>query len=72
MTLQLRQLALKTGNLDFRAYADRFAQYRVTAPVIAAAISPTALVYPSVADSPRAAVQRPAPVSTRSPAWHSS
>ena len=56
MTLQLRQLALKTGNLDFRAYADRFAQYRVTAPVIAATISPTALVYPSVADSPRAAV----------------
>ena len=60
MTLQLRQLALKTGNLDFRAYADRFAQYRVTAPVIAASISPTALVFPSVADSPRADVSVPA------------
>jgi hypothetical protein len=54
MTLQLRQLALRTGNLDFRTYADRFAQYRVTAPVIAAAISPIALVYPSVPDSPHA------------------
>jgi hypothetical protein len=54
MTLQLRQLALKTGNLDFRAYADRFAQYRVTPPVIAATMSPTSLVYPAVADSPRA------------------
>ena len=56
MTLQLRQLALKSGNLEFRIYADRFAQYRVTAPVIAATISPIALVYPSVPDSPRAVV----------------
>jgi hypothetical protein len=55
MTLQLRQLALKSGNLAFRIYADRFAQYRVTAPVIAATIGPVALVYPSVPDSPRAA-----------------
>jgi hypothetical protein len=54
MTLQLRQLALKSGNLAFRIYADRFAEYRVTAPVIAARISPTRLVYPSVPDSPRA------------------
>jgi hypothetical protein len=57
MTLQLRQLALKTGNLAFRTYADRFAQYRVTAPVVAAAFSPTAVVYPSVPDSPRAAAR---------------
>lgn len=55
MTLQLRQLALKTGNLEFRIYADRFAQYRVTAPVIAAAIHPIVVAYPSVGDSPRAA-----------------
>jgi hypothetical protein len=54
MTLQLRQLALKTGILDFRIYADRFAQYRVTAPVVSAAIQPTAVAYPSVAGSPRA------------------
>ena len=57
MTLQLRQLALRSGNLDFRIYADRFAQYRVTAPVIAARINPTRLVYPSVPDSPRAVVR---------------
>ncbi|HET6174486.1 MAG TPA: D-glucuronyl C5-epimerase family protein [Gaiellales bacterium] len=50
MTLQLRQLALKTGNLDFRTYANRFAQYRVTAPVIAATMGATATVYPSVPD----------------------
>jgi hypothetical protein len=56
MTLQLRQLALKSGNVDFRIYSDRFAQYRVTAPVIAASIRPTALVYPSVPESPRAVV----------------
>ena len=60
MTLQLRQLALRTGNLAFRTYADRFAQYRVTAPVIAARIRAIALAYPSVPDSPRAAVSVPA------------
>jgi hypothetical protein len=56
MTLQLRQLAFRSGNLDFRIYADRFAEYRVTAPVIAARINPIRLVYPSVPDSPRAVV----------------
>ncbi len=56
MTLQLRQLALRTGNVLFRIYSDRFAQYRVTPPVIAAAVGPTARVYPTVPDSPRADV----------------
>ena len=55
MTLQLRQLALRTGNLEFRRYADRFAQYREMAPVIAASIGPTPVIYPTVPDSPRAA-----------------
>jgi hypothetical protein len=54
MTLQLRQLAFKTGNLTFRTYADRFAQYRMTPPVIAATMTPTRLIYPSVPDSLRA------------------
>jgi hypothetical protein len=56
MTLQLRQLALKSGNPDFRTYADRFAAYRVTPPVIAATTSRTVVAYPSVADSPHAGV----------------
>jgi hypothetical protein len=60
MTLQLRQLALKTGNLAFRTYADRFAQYRVTAPVIAARIRRIAVLFPSVADSPHGAANVPA------------
>ena len=60
MTLQLRQLALRTGNLAFRTYADRFAQYRVTAPVIAARIGAIARAYPSVPESPRAVVSVPA------------
>ena len=46
MTLQLRQLALRTGNVLFRIYSDRFAQYRVTPPVIAAAVGPTAASIP--------------------------
>ncbi|MDX6629878.1 MAG: hypothetical protein QOH00_2124 [Gaiellales bacterium] len=54
MTLQLRQLALRTDNLAFRIYADRFEQYRATAPVIAATVSPTTPVYPWVPDSPHA------------------
>ncbi len=57
MTLQLRQLALKSGNPVFRTYADRFAAYRVTPPVIAAPSDRTVEAYPSVADSPRAAVR---------------
>ncbi|MDP9256686.1 MAG: hypothetical protein M3Q31_09045 [Actinomycetota bacterium] len=60
MTLQLRQLALRTGSLAFRTYADRFAQYRVTAPVIAARIRAIALAYPSVPDGPHAVVSVPA------------
>jgi hypothetical protein len=60
MTLQLRQLALRTGNLAFRTYADRFAQYRVTAPVIAARIGAIARAYPSVPESPHAVVSVPA------------
>jgi len=57
MTLQLRQLALKSGNPVFRTYADRFAAYRVTPPVIAAPADRVVQVYPSVADSPRASVR---------------
>ncbi len=57
MTLQLRQLALKSGDPVFRDYADRFAVYRVTPPVIAAATGTTTRAYPSVDDSPRAAVR---------------
>ncbi len=60
MTLQLRQLALRTGDLEFRTYADRFAQYRATAPVIAARVTPTAVVYPTVPDGPHAVVSVPA------------
>jgi hypothetical protein len=60
MTLQLRQLALKTGNLAFRTYADRFAQYRVTAPVIAARIRRIGVLFPAVADSPHGVVNVPA------------
>ena len=56
MTLQLRQLALKSGNPIFRTYADRFAAYRVTPPVIGGTASRVARAYPSVDDSPRAAV----------------
>jgi hypothetical protein len=56
MTLQLRQLALKTGNPVFRTYADRFAAYRVTPPVISAATNRTEPAYPSVDGSPRAVV----------------
>ena len=56
MTLQLRQLALKSGDPAFRAYADRFTLYRLTPPVIAAMTSGIARAYPSVDDSPRAAV----------------
>jgi hypothetical protein len=56
MTLQLRQLAYRSGNLAFRLYADRFAQYRATPPVIAAMVSPIVFAYPSVADSPHATV----------------
>ena len=54
---QLRQLALKSGDPVFRDYADRFAVYRVTPPVIAAATDTTTRAYPSVDDSPRAAVR---------------
>jgi hypothetical protein len=57
MTLQLRQLALKSGDPVFRAYADRFAAYRVTPPVIAATTNRTARAYPSVDGSPRAVVR---------------
>ena len=58
MTLQLRQLALKSGDPVFRTYADRFAAYRVTPPVIAVAPRDrTVEAYPSVTDSPRAAVR---------------
>jgi D-glucuronyl C5-epimerase C-terminus len=56
MTLQLRQLALKSGDPVFRTYADRFTIYRVTPPVIAATASTTTRAYPSVDDSPHAAV----------------
>jgi D-glucuronyl C5-epimerase C-terminus len=55
MTLQLRQLALKSGDPFFRAYADRFTIYRLTPPVIAAT-NTTARAYPSVEGSPRAGV----------------
>jgi hypothetical protein len=55
MTLQLQQLALKSGNPVFRTYADRFAAYRVTPPVIAVTPRPLSPVYPMVADSPHAA-----------------
>ena len=56
MTLQLRQLALKSGEPVFRTYAERFTLYRVTLPVIAATSNRTVRAYPSVADSPRAGV----------------
>jgi hypothetical protein len=57
VTLQLRQLALKSGDPRFRAYADRFAAYRVTPPVIAGTTNRTARAYPSVDGSPRAVVR---------------
>lgn len=57
MTLQLRQLALKSGDPVFRTYADRFAAYRVTPPVITATTNGTVRAYPSVRDSPRAAAR---------------
>jgi hypothetical protein len=56
MTLQLRQLALKSGDARFRLYADRFAAYRVTPPVIAAP-NRTRRAFPTVAGSPRAGVR---------------
>jgi hypothetical protein len=59
MTLQLQQLALKTGDPVFRTYADRFAAYRVTPPVISVSPGPTVSVYPAVADSPRATFHVP-------------
>jgi hypothetical protein len=60
MTKQLRQLAFKTGNLAFRTYADRFAQYRVTPPVIAARIRRLSVLFPGVAGSPHAGTIVPA------------
>jgi hypothetical protein len=57
VTLQLRQLALKSGNPFFRVYADRFATYRATPPVIAAATNRIRPAYPSVDGSPRAVVR---------------
>jgi hypothetical protein len=56
MTLQLRQLALKSGDERFRVYADRFAAYRVTPPVIAAP-NRARPAFPTVAGSPRASVR---------------
>ncbi len=67
MTLQLRQLALKSGDPAFRTYADRFTIYRLTPPVIGGATNRTARAYPSVDDSPRALCAC-ARVSARSPA----
>jgi D-glucuronyl C5-epimerase-like protein len=60
MTLQLRQLALKTGDAVFRTYADRFARYRITAPVISVRPRPPVRVYPTVADSPHGSFHVPA------------
>jgi hypothetical protein len=42
MTLQLRQLATRTGNGLFTDYADRFAAYRKTPPVLSAPATPPA------------------------------
>ena len=60
MTLQLQQLALKTGDPVFRTYADRFALYRITAPVISVRPRPPVRVYPTVADSPHGSFHVPA------------
>ena len=56
MTLQLRQLALKSGDPRFRDYAERFTLYRVTLPVIAPTGNRTVRAFPSVKSSPRADV----------------
>ncbi len=66
MTLQLRQLALKSGDPVFRTYADRFALYRVTPPVIAVRARPPVRVYPTLADSPHADFHVPARINKAS------
>ena len=58
MTLQLRQLALKSGDPVFRTYADRFAAYRVTPPVIAVTPRPLSPRLPDGGRQPACGLSR--------------